>query len=1039
MRFKSTILIMVLLLGIDSFSFAANNETRTIDPRIASPDVFQIQIENRVHRRGNVWMNISNWGRIGNDSPGRQTTMDDPEFPGEWAPQCEFPAGSGAQYLFKGALWVGALVQAEGYEYPRVSVGADGWALVDEMWPGEGEQNGIVERSSVPGSVNYLGEQIYSPDAVAPQEFIATYSDTLTEDFWVDEDPIDGPHEPLGIKITQKSMAWDANGLEDFIIIEWEIENISDNYLKNLYVGLYVDSDVGHKDNRERYTDDLCGFQKYYYYENPEGGYDSLEINTAWIADNDGRPVGVGSGTDFSAPGISGVRVLDAPNPNLRTSFNWWMSNSNWDLDFGPSWMDDGAPGEWTSLQGTPMGDAKKYFLLSNREFDYDQVFVNDADYISDHPQIFRDPISGDINETHNWKIPGVDDETPNNYVDDLANGYDSRYMISWGPMGIFDHIDESGNRIYSLNPGENFSMTVAYVCGEAFHDRNNPQPSDEYIDPARFNYYDLRNNSLQAKHLFDNDYQTPHPFTPINLRAIQGFTSIWLSWQPAEILPGTIINIYRKTENDDWSDIPINSEPIVGNSFADSSAQLGEQYIYMARAVRYDTLFSGYSEEVFLHVGAPSTPTGVQAVGGDGFIELTWDENPDTDIDFYNIYRVEIEGNLRSIYTTREETYRDIDVTNAIEYTYTISAVDNHGIEGKYSDAVDATPMGFNLEMLVVFEVPNRIFPIDWQPDSIFAFYERLFLDIEEEPDQLTVNNEQFPSLGYLSSYRIMWIIHDNIGPYFELQGIKNNIISNYLSLGGKVIISGRNIFNESFGYPGVLRSADDLFHDYFQIDSVRVTNPPSILSDFIAANSIIEGYPNIRVDSTKALQLWRNDNIALSGVDGLIPTDEGEVLYRFNSVNSDSSDFENLAVGVKHVDANSAAAILTFPLYGMQPYESVKSLAIKLLEDVRAVEESFGEFSNSEKSESINILGIHPNPFNDKTLVKFETQSGIDVEINIFDISGRLVSNLSNQFYPAGSHTVVVSKMNLVTGLYIVHISGGSHSDSRKLILIK
>ncbi|MFN3821003.1 MAG: hypothetical protein ACK4OO_01610, partial [bacterium] len=427
-------------------------------------------------------------------------------------PQAEYPGGSKTQYLFMGALWLGALIRAEGYEYPRVSVGMDGWLSVHEFWPGEGElhslQNGIIERTTLPLEFDCLGNYIgtFRDSAISEQDFVCSYSDTLTESFYVDNDPMDGPHVPLGIKITQKSYSWSYKYAQNFIIIDWEIENIAGNYLKNLYVGLYVDGDVGWEGEGTWHEDDICGFQQWYYYTRPDGELDSAVINTAWIADNDGRPRNVSSGNVFTSPAVMGARVLRAPNPKLRTSFNWWISNGDPDLDFGPAWEDDGAPGGWTNVYGTPMGDERKYFILSNGEFDYDQTFVNNPEWIRNHPQEIRDRWNPElVLEHHFWKIPGETDATPQNYVNDLANGYDTRYLISWGPLGIFDHIDEAGNRIYRLNPGEKFSMTVAFVIGDNFHDRNNPQPDNENINPDLFNFASLRYNADWAAKVYDN------------------------------------------------------------------------------------------------------------------------------------------------------------------------------------------------------------------------------------------------------------------------------------------------------------------------------------------------------------------------------------------------------------------------------------------------------------------------------------------------------------------------------------------------------
>jgi len=456
-----------------------------------------------------MWMNITNWGYFGNSSVRNPEQMEDPEYPGTWAPQCEYPGGSEVQYLYQGSLWLGAMIQEEGYEYPRVSTGTEGWILVGntgrihEFYP-DVAPDPIIERSPRPGAFNRLGEFIYSEDAVSEQDFLVTYTDTLRDDFWVKADPLDGPHVPLGIIIRQTSYSWSYAYAKDFIIIDWEIENIADKYLKNLYVGLYVDADVGaiweqNLTAAERgHVDDICGFQKFYYYETPEGETDSTVINIAWIADNDGRPVTVSSGSDFVEPHVTGTRVLRAPNPDLKTSFNWWISNPDETLDFGPAWQDDHSAGDWTNRRGTPLGDGEKYFVLSNREFDYDQVMVDKLELVAQHPQVVFNPAT-QMEETHFWRV--VETEEAGNYAD----GFDTRYLLSWGPLGIEDHIDEAGNRVFRLNPGERFSMTIAYVGGENFHDRNHPQSSNTNIDTTLFDFADLRYNADWAARVYDN------------------------------------------------------------------------------------------------------------------------------------------------------------------------------------------------------------------------------------------------------------------------------------------------------------------------------------------------------------------------------------------------------------------------------------------------------------------------------------------------------------------------------------------------------
>ena len=476
-----------------------------IRPSFANPNSM-----NRVHNAGKMAMNFTNYGYFGNGGPQQDDRLFDPCPPGDWAPQCEFPKGSGQQYLFQAGLWIGALIVEEGYETKRVSVGTDGWLnpSINEFWPGETAADAMIERSTRPGLTNCLGEYVTSPDAVSDQDFLCVYADTLSEEPYVLRDPIDGRHRPLGIKVKQTSYAFSQAFAEDFILIDYEIQNIATNYLRNLYVGLYVDADCGPTGYFEEHTDDICGFLENYWETNSLGDSFRVPIDVAWIADNDGRHPNQSSGPPNVIPHVAGTRVIRGPNPRLRTSFNWWISNSDVNLDYGPTWEDycsrDSMGMGWTQTFGTPMGDEHKYQVLSNGEFDFWQIMVNRMDQVAPQP-IYR----GITDSIIGYKEWCTSDPSPS--AADIADGYDTRYLLSWGPLGIRDYLDASGRWIYRLNPGEKFNMTIAYVCAENFHDATHPQPSNTNIDSSLFNFNDLRENGRWAKDVYDNRmFDTP-------------------------------------------------------------------------------------------------------------------------------------------------------------------------------------------------------------------------------------------------------------------------------------------------------------------------------------------------------------------------------------------------------------------------------------------------------------------------------------------------------------------------------------------------
>jgi len=414
---------------------------------------------NRVDRWNDMWMNQSSWG-FGNESPMGSGWVEDPCYPGTWAPQCELPGGSDQQHLYMSTVWIGAIIDSGGVESPRVSVGWDGWIHdIVELFPDEDDL--IVERSTR-DSVNCFGEPIFDPQAIADHEYTTlALTDTMTDPFWVNEDPVDGRHRPLGVKIKRTTYSMVDEPCNHIYWIRYQIENIGENTLRDVYIAHYVDGDVGAIwEQPDWHQDDLAGFEPTH--------------QIAYICDNDGRPYDDNSGNDFSAPHVTGTILLRPPEGIERVSFNWWISHGNVDLDYGPAWEayadHDSLGMGWTRDYGTPMGDLHKYQLMSNGEHDFDQVRVCDDEWIIDHPQ-----------DGHAWSLSSP----PSNGLD-ICDGYDARYLFSIGPLGR-----RVGDRTEFL-PGDSLDFWMAYVGGLNLHNPDNPQPSNTNIDPSLFDFSDL-------------------------------------------------------------------------------------------------------------------------------------------------------------------------------------------------------------------------------------------------------------------------------------------------------------------------------------------------------------------------------------------------------------------------------------------------------------------------------------------------------------------------------------------------------------------
>ena len=59
--------------------------------------------------------------------------------------------------------------------------------------------------------------------------------------------------------------------------------------------------------------------------------------------------------------------------------------------------------------------------------------------------------------------------------------------------------------------------------------------------------------------------------------------------------------------------------------------------------------------------------------------------------------------------------------------------------------------------------------------------------------------------------------------------------------------------------------------------------------------------------------------------------------------------------------------------------------------------------------------------------------------VQVAIYDISGRMLSELVNGYQSAGTYPVVWDAQKLSSGVYMVNMTAGDYSTIQKVILIK
>ena len=83
-------------------------------------------------------------------------------------------------------------------------------------------------------------------------------------------------------------------------------------------------------------------------------------------------------------------------------------------------------------------------------------------------------------------------------------------------------------------------------------------------------------------------------------------------------------------------------------------------------------------------------------------------------------------------------------------------------------------------------------------------------------------------------------------------------------------------------------------------------------------------------------------------------------------------------------------------------------------------------------------------PNPFNPQTTIVFALDRQAAVQLDVYDLQGRLVRRLANQVYAAGEHRVVwdgrdQAGADLPSGLYLYRLEDGIKVQARKMMLVR
>ena len=114
-------------------------------------------------------------------------------------------------------------------------------------------------------------------------------------------------------------------------------------------------------------------------------------------------------------------------------------------------------------------------------------------------------------------------------------------------------------------------------------------------------------------------------------------------------------------------------------------------------------------------------------------------------------------------------------------------------------------------------------------------------------------------------------------------------------------------------------------------------------------------------------------------------------------------------------------------------------KNLEIERLELLLDEIEGNQEDLTSAVPKTYELFAPYPNPFNSWTTIEYQVPELADIKMSIYNINGRLVSEMINRKAQPGRYKTLWSGRNSPSGMYLCTMTSKSFSKTVKLILVK
>lgn len=267
-----------------------------------------------------------------------------------------------------------------------------------------------------------------------------------------------------------------------------------------------------------------------------------------------------------------------------------------------------------------------------------------------------------------------------------------------------------------------------------------------------------------------------------------------------------------------------------------------------------------------------------------------------------------------------------------------------------------------------------------------------------------------------------VIWFVGDESIADETFNSNEQNILKNYLRIGGKLFVTGSEIGYDLFENGSI--SDREFFQSYLKAN--YVADNSGSLSIYGEPNTVFEGttfnfglvsygspynedYPDAidTINGSQILLRYNNNKIAAIGYKGLVP----------DGINP------------------CAVFYMAFPfetIIGADKRSELMNKIFQYFDLITSVENEFAP-------RKIVLYPNYPNPFNSQTRIYFEVDEKKYIEISLFDILGRKIKVLTQGEFDRGKHYVDFRGDNINSGVFLIQLKSDNFTTTQKMVFIK